>query len=207
MDGCVNGDMGGRFGDGSMGSRWIDGCLDVYRDRRMSRQMVDSAQSTYLTVSTSSQSLVGNTMFCPLQIFQDYPLQQSYVPVVMKPKPQGPVPNTALFSLVLMAGTFLLAMTLRKFKNSTYFPGKVSTLLPCSSPTLASLVPSTPLPTPGPRFQVPRCMQTHLNSAPRSSKEPGIDSSWERERGGARQGGARGRRKAGIAGVKIDTGS
>uniref|UniRef100_A0A8C6R718 Anion exchange protein n=1 Tax=Nannospalax galili TaxID=1026970 RepID=A0A8C6R718_NANGA len=60
-----------------------------------------------------------------IKIFQDYPLQQSYVPVVMKPKPQGPVPNTALLSLVLMAGTFLLAMMLRKFKNSTYFPGKL----------------------------------------------------------------------------------
>ncbi|GAB1296900.1 Band 3 anion transport protein [Apodemus speciosus] len=59
-----------------------------------------------------------------IKIFQDYPLQESYAPVVMKPKPQGPVPNTALLSLVLMAGTFLLAMTLRKFKNSTYFPGK-----------------------------------------------------------------------------------
>ncbi|CAO2645552.1 Band 3 anion transport protein [Lemmus lemmus] len=60
-----------------------------------------------------------------IKIFQDYPLQQTYAPVVMKPKPLGPVPNTALFSLVLMAGTFLLAMMLRKFKNSTYFPGKL----------------------------------------------------------------------------------
>ncbi|KAH0503947.1 Band 3 anion transport protein [Microtus ochrogaster] len=60
-----------------------------------------------------------------IKIFQDYPLQQTYDPVVMKPKPLGPVPNTALLSLVLMAGTFLLAMMLRKFKNSTYFPGKL----------------------------------------------------------------------------------
>lgn len=65
-----------------------------------------------------------------IKIFQDYPLQENYVPVVMKPKPQGPVPNTALLSLVLMVGTFLLAMMLRKFKNSTYFPGKVSTPYP-----------------------------------------------------------------------------
>lgn len=65
-----------------------------------------------------------------IKIFQDYPLQESYAPVVMKPKPQGPVPNTALLSLVLMVGTFLLAMMLRKFKNSTYFPGKVSTPYP-----------------------------------------------------------------------------
>ncbi|CAH6776235.1 band 3 anion transport protein [Phodopus roborovskii] len=60
-----------------------------------------------------------------IKIFQDYPLQQNYTYVPMKPKPQGPVPNTALLSLVLMAGTFLLAMMLRKFKNSTYFPGKL----------------------------------------------------------------------------------
>lgn len=60
-----------------------------------------------------------------IKIFQDYPLQERYDPVVMKPKPQGPVPNTALLSLVLMVGTFLLAMMLRKFKNSTYFPGKL----------------------------------------------------------------------------------
>ncbi|XP_055475868.1 band 3 anion transport protein [Psammomys obesus] len=60
-----------------------------------------------------------------IKIFQDYPLQRTYVDVPIKPKPQGPVPNTALFSLVLMAGTFLLAMMLRKFKNSTYFPGKL----------------------------------------------------------------------------------
>lgn len=162
----------------------------------MSRQLVDSAQSTYLTLSRSSQGLGGNTMFCRLQIFQDYPLQQRYDPVVMKPKPQGPVPNTALFSLVLMAGTFLLAMMLRKFKNSTYFPGKVSTPLPLPSPTLASLVPSTPLHTPDSCFQGPCYVQTHLNSAPRSSREPGIDNCWEREKGRAR-----GRRKAGIAGV------
>lgn len=62
-----------------------------------------------------------------IKIFQDYPLLENYAPVVMKPhnKPQGPVPNTALLSLVLMVGTFLLAMMLRKFKNSTYFPGKL----------------------------------------------------------------------------------
>nr|XP_048301761.1 band 3 anion transport protein [Myodes glareolus] len=60
-----------------------------------------------------------------IKIFQDYPLQETYTPVVMKPKPLGPVPNTALLSLVLMASTFFLAMMLRKFKNSTYFPGKL----------------------------------------------------------------------------------
>nr|XP_002719226.1 band 3 anion transport protein [Oryctolagus cuniculus] len=59
-----------------------------------------------------------------IKIFQDHPLQGRYDHnVVMKPKPQGPLPNTALLSLVLMAGTFFFAMMLRKFKNSSYFPG------------------------------------------------------------------------------------
>lgn len=35
-------------------------------------------------------------------------------------------PNTALLSLVLMSGTFFIAFYLRKFKNSAFFPGKVS---------------------------------------------------------------------------------
>lgn len=74
----------------------------------------------------------------------------------------------------------------------------------CTAPSFSS-TPDSPS-TPGPRFQGPCWVQTHLNSAPRSSREPGIDSSWEREKGRARQGGARGRRKAGIAGVKIDIG-
>ncbi|XP_033049154.1 anion exchange protein 2 isoform X3 [Trachypithecus francoisi] len=38
-------------------------------------------------------------------------------------KPRGQ-PNTALLSLVLMAGTFFIAFFLRKFKNSRFFPGR-----------------------------------------------------------------------------------
>ncbi|XP_004707274.2 band 3 anion transport protein [Echinops telfairi] len=61
-----------------------------------------------------------------LKIFQDHPLQRNYdYNVVVDPKPQGPLPNTALLSLVLMVGTFFFAMMLRKFKNSSYFPGKL----------------------------------------------------------------------------------
>lgn len=37
-------------------------------------------------------------------------------------------PNTALLSLVLMAGTFFIAFFLRKFKNSRFFPGRVGEL-------------------------------------------------------------------------------
>lgn len=76
----------------------------------------------------------------------------------MKPKPLGPVPNTALFSLVLMAGTFLLAMMLRKFKNSTYFPGKVSAPLSFTNPELLQYpwLPFLPqLPIPNTRAQRP----------------------------------------------------
>ncbi|XP_042328154.1 anion exchange protein 2 isoform X3 [Sceloporus undulatus] len=40
------------------------------------------------------------------------------------PEPTGQ-PNTALLSLVLMAGTFFIAFFLRKFKNSRFFPGGV----------------------------------------------------------------------------------
>ncbi|XP_043824214.1 anion exchange protein 2 isoform X2 [Dromiciops gliroides] len=39
-------------------------------------------------------------------------------------KPKGQ-PNTALLSLVLMAGTFFIAFFLRKFKNSRFFPGRI----------------------------------------------------------------------------------
>uniref|UniRef100_A0A9L0SMP8 Anion exchange protein n=1 Tax=Equus caballus TaxID=9796 RepID=A0A9L0SMP8_HORSE len=38
-------------------------------------------------------------------------------------RPRGQ-PNTALLSLVLMAGTFFIAFFLRKFKNSRFFPGR-----------------------------------------------------------------------------------
>ncbi|XP_045692483.1 band 3 anion transport protein isoform X2 [Phyllostomus hastatus] len=61
-----------------------------------------------------------------IKIFQDHPLQKNYIHnVTIEPKPQAALPNTALLSLVLMAGTFFFAMTLRKFKNSSYFPGKL----------------------------------------------------------------------------------
>ncbi|NXP42895.1 B3AT protein, partial [Leiothrix lutea] len=64
----------------------------------------------------------------PPQIFKDHPLQREYTA-------QGefqlgvPEPNTALLSLVLMAGTFFLAFFLRKFKNSSFLPGKVRRLI------------------------------------------------------------------------------
>ncbi|NXD44198.1 B3AT protein, partial [Copsychus sechellarum] len=61
-------------------------------------------------------------------IFKDHPLQRHYD--VQNGYQRGvPEPNTALLSLVLMAGTFFLAFFLRKFKNSSFLPGKVRRLI------------------------------------------------------------------------------
>uniref|UniRef100_A0A3Q4HJQ4 Anion exchange protein n=1 Tax=Neolamprologus brichardi TaxID=32507 RepID=A0A3Q4HJQ4_NEOBR len=38
-------------------------------------------------------------------------------------------PNTALLSLVLMAGTYFIAFYLRKFKNSSFFPGRLRRII------------------------------------------------------------------------------
>ncbi|NXL03260.1 B3AT protein, partial [Mesembrinibis cayennensis] len=61
-------------------------------------------------------------------IFKNHPLKQHY-DVQSDVKPTGPAPNTALLSLVLMAGTFFLAFFLRKFKNSAFLPGKIRRLI------------------------------------------------------------------------------
>ncbi|NWZ86845.1 B3AT protein, partial [Poecile atricapillus] len=56
-------------------------------------------------------------------IFRTHPLKETY------DSQGGHRPNTALLSLVLMAGTFFLAFFLRKFKNSSFLPGKVRRLI------------------------------------------------------------------------------
>ncbi|NXJ39217.1 B3AT protein, partial [Ciconia maguari] len=61
-------------------------------------------------------------------IFKDHPLQQNYS-VQFAVEPKVPKPNTALLSLVLMAGTFFLAFFLRKFKNSAFLPGTIRRLI------------------------------------------------------------------------------
>ncbi|XP_037665680.1 LOW QUALITY PROTEIN: band 3 anion transport protein [Choloepus didactylus] len=64
------------------------------------------------------------------KIFQTHPLRKDYdYNVTVVSTPRSPLPNTALLSLVLMAGTFFLAIMLRKFKNSSYFPGKLRRIL------------------------------------------------------------------------------
>ncbi|NXK86914.1 B3AT protein, partial [Formicarius rufipectus] len=61
-------------------------------------------------------------------IFSQHPLKRQYN-VQEKFNPSVPEPNTALLSLVLMAGTFFMALFLRKFKNSAFLPGKVRRLI------------------------------------------------------------------------------
>ncbi|NXY53595.1 B3AT protein, partial [Callaeas wilsoni] len=61
-------------------------------------------------------------------IFKNHPLKREYN-VQPEFQPGVPEPNTALLSLVLMAGTFFLAFFLRKFKNSSFLPGKVRRLI------------------------------------------------------------------------------
>ncbi|NWI60199.1 B3AT protein, partial [Calyptomena viridis] len=59
-------------------------------------------------------------------IFKEHPLMPQYEEPEL---PNQPKPNTALLSLILMAGTFFLAFFLRKFKNSAFLPGKVRRLI------------------------------------------------------------------------------
>ncbi|KAM6993760.1 band 3 anion transport protein isoform 1-T1 [Passerculus sandwichensis] len=61
-------------------------------------------------------------------IFKQHPLKREYN-VQAEVQPGVPEPNTALLSLVLMAGTFFLAYFLRVFKNSSFLPGKVRRLI------------------------------------------------------------------------------
>ncbi|KAM6233955.1 band 3 anion transport protein [Spheniscus humboldti] len=61
-------------------------------------------------------------------IFKDHPLKRHYN-LMDTVQPKVPEPNTALLSLVLMAGTFFLAFFLRQFKNSAFLPGSARRLI------------------------------------------------------------------------------
>ncbi|KAM9215174.1 band 3 anion transport protein isoform 2-T2 [Leptosomus discolor] len=61
-------------------------------------------------------------------IFKNHPLKRNYNVQAMV-TPNEPEPNTALLSLVLMAGTFFMAIFLRQFKNSSFLPGKARRLI------------------------------------------------------------------------------
>ncbi|XP_061588716.1 anion exchange protein 2a isoform X2 [Cololabis saira] len=73
-----------------------------------------------------------------VKIFKEHPLQNchhgnntvspslcNYTIAAGSPGKVVGEPNTALLSLVLMAGTYFIAFYLRKFKNSSFFPGKL----------------------------------------------------------------------------------
>ncbi|XP_005752589.1 anion exchange protein 2a [Pundamilia nyererei] len=77
-----------------------------------------------------------------IKIFQEHPLHNCYhgnntespshCNYTMASGNPGKVvgePNTALLSLVLMAGTYFIAFYLRKFKNSSFFPGRLRRII------------------------------------------------------------------------------
>ncbi|XP_048416374.1 anion exchange protein 2-like isoform X2 [Stegostoma tigrinum] len=62
------------------------------------------------------------------KIFKAHPLLASYNTTASDGSTQDagtPKPNTALLSLVLMFGTFFIAISLRRLKTSQYFPGTI----------------------------------------------------------------------------------
>ncbi|KAM7390256.1 hypothetical protein PAMA_008433 [Pampus argenteus] len=80
----------------------------IFRDYPLKRCNIDiPINGTNGTISTENMTHV---------------LSNSSLPV--KEQVSGE-PNTALLSLVLMAGTFFIAFYLRKFKNSAFFPGRL----------------------------------------------------------------------------------
>nr|XP_046265499.1 anion exchange protein 2a isoform X2 [Scatophagus argus] len=77
-----------------------------------------------------------------VKIFQEHPLRNCYrgnntlslslcnnTLVAGNPGKVVGEPNTALLSLVLMAGTYFIAFYLRKFKNSSFFPGRLRRII------------------------------------------------------------------------------
>uniref|UniRef100_A0A7N6AXG4 Anion exchange protein n=1 Tax=Anabas testudineus TaxID=64144 RepID=A0A7N6AXG4_ANATE len=65
---------------------------------------------------------IFETFFKLIKIFSEHPNSTMPEKVVGEP-------NTALLSLVLMAGTFFIAFYLRKFKNSAFFPGRLRRII------------------------------------------------------------------------------
>uniref|UniRef100_A0A3B5MNC1 Anion exchange protein n=1 Tax=Xiphophorus couchianus TaxID=32473 RepID=A0A3B5MNC1_9TELE len=66
-----------------------------------------------------------------VKIFKEHPLQNCFHGNNSGSPPGGTAgePNTALLSLVLMAGTYFIAFYLRKFKNSSFFPGRIRRII------------------------------------------------------------------------------
>lgn len=98
------------------------------------------SQCIGLLIATQSHVEVFPLFVGVFQIFQEHPLQNcyhgnntvspslcNYTAAAEDPGKVVGEPNTALLSFVLMAGTYFIAFYLRKFKNSSFFPGRVST--------------------------------------------------------------------------------
>ncbi|KAM4556100.1 anion exchange protein 2a [Fundulus diaphanus] len=75
-----------------------------------------------------------------VKIFKEHPLQNCFQGnssvslcnssmTAGSPGKTAGEPNTALLSLVLMTGTYFIAFYLRKFKNSSFFPGRVRRII------------------------------------------------------------------------------
>ncbi|KAM8945812.1 band 3 anion transport protein [Pelodytes ibericus] len=62
------------------------------------------------------------------KIFKKHPLKKYYNQTDFD-HANYPQPNTALLSLVLMAGAFFIAYFLRQFKNGSFFPGKLRRII------------------------------------------------------------------------------
>uniref|UniRef100_A0A672FIH5 Anion exchange protein n=1 Tax=Salarias fasciatus TaxID=181472 RepID=A0A672FIH5_SALFA len=63
------------------------------------------------------------------KIFQEHPLRNCLHGNSTVPGKVVGEPNTALLSFVLMSGTYFIAFYLRKFKNSSFFPGKLRRII------------------------------------------------------------------------------
>ncbi|XP_030204618.1 anion exchange protein 2b isoform X1 [Gadus morhua] len=76
----------------------------IFKEHPLKRCSLGNGSDSELQNLTVPLVAVGNGTVVPLNVLGE--------------------PNTALLSLVLMAGTFLIAFYLRKFKNSAFFPGR-----------------------------------------------------------------------------------
>lgn len=92
--------------------------MESYCNLDNSSSVLDNFTDSYSDVAYNSSNMTGNTYFGTYSMDSDH-LQFS------KPVNQ---PNTALLSLILTMGTFLIAYFLRIFRNSKFLGRSVSKL-------------------------------------------------------------------------------
>lgn len=173
-------------------------------DKWMNKQLIDSAQSTYLILSSSSQGLDGEHKVLSVTDFPGLPTTTDLCPCCDEAQTSGPCAQHSPLLSCAHGWHLPTCHDATKVQEQHLLPwqGQYTPALTFTNSSFSSTLDSPSIP--GPHFQGPCCMQTHLNPAPRCSRESGIESSWGREKGRARRGGARGRRKAEIAGVMVD---